>query len=302
MRLNKWGSVLVALVFALGLQSCEKYNQEEDSRYPILFSNNSTRAVAGENEVKQNGFRVYAHLRNIESQTVAGNFDRKVTFENSTWGYTGVLYWLPGMEYDFTAIYPADPFKNGDYTFEVTSEGFSITDYKVSSQTDLMVGNVTRQVPLGQNAPNEGSTVNITLNHILSCVEIKAKTDLDNITVHSLTLENIKDHGNYSSGVWNSNNTGSAECISNTQLVKNAGFTDITKGGFVVIPGEYNTVKLRLEASNKTYILDIPEINWIKGKKYTYTVEIKQNYIIFNDSPKVDQWDSESATGSVIIK
>ena len=63
----------------------------------------------------------------------------------------------------------------------------------------------------------------------------------------------------------------------------------------------YETITI--EASNKTYSnISLPEnTSWKNGRKYTYVAEIKQNDIIFNE-PSVKVWDSESATGSVIIQ
>ena len=69
-----------------------------------------------------------------------------------------------------------------------------------------------------------------------------------------------------------------------------------------MIPGSYDGVELTISA-NKKYSVILPAISWEGGNKYTYTALIKQNDIVFVDNaPYVEEWDSENATGSVIIK
>ena len=85
-------------------------------------------------------------------------------------------------------------------------------------------------------------------------------------------------------------------------MIKGADYVDVTQGGILVIPASSNK-PLTIEASNKTYNVKIPSGTWEQGVKYSYTLEIKQDDISFVDgAPYVETWDSENATGSVIIK
>ena len=79
-------------------------------------------------------------------------------------------------------------------------------------------------------------------------------------------------------------------------------YVDVTGGGILVVPESATNKTLTIEA-NKTYNLTLPAGTWESGKRYTYTLEIKQDDIVFvDDAPYVEEWDSENATGSVIIK
>ena len=79
-------------------------------------------------------------------------------------------------------------------------------------------------------------------------------------------------------------------------------YHDVTDGGFLVFPSSVDGVQLYIKTSDKTYELPLkaPD-SWNMGTKYTYTLTIKQNDILF-DEPTVEEWDEENATGSVVIK
>jgi hypothetical protein len=59
---------------------------------------------------------------------------------------------------------------------------------------------------------------------------------------------------------------------------------------------------LYIKTSDKTYELPLTApTSWVAGNRYTYTLTIKQDNILF-DEPTVEEWDEENAVGSVIIK
>ncbi|MBR5802894.1 MAG: fimbrillin family protein [Bacteroidaceae bacterium] len=302
MKIDKCGFIVGAMMLtSLGLQSC----QEEDislteTRYPILFSTVDTRAVAGIDDLKENGFKVYAHLKGNTGEYAT--FEKDVTYSHQdVWGYTGLEYWIPGVSYWFTAFYP----KDGYFSIYNTSsdQAYTVSNYDITSQVDLMVAKANCSVAEDKLTPEGGrNVVNLSFNHLLACVVIEIKSAIDGVTIENITLDNVADHGKYGNdGTWSSSNTGSITCNSGVSLTKGSEYADVTKGGILVLPVDKGTVSLTIKAMDKTYSAELsPEI-WEKGKKYTYTAEIKQNDIIFND-PSADIWDSESATGSVIIK
>ena len=106
--------------------------------------------------------------------------------------------------------------------------------------------------------------------------------------------------------MWNSGSYGNIEANSNVKREVGKDYVAVTHDGILVIPASAEGKILIIETQNggttKSYSVEFPDDNkWEKGKKYTYTVEIKQDNIVFNE-PDVDEWDSENATGSVIIK
>ena len=230
-------------------------------------------------------------------------FEKNVRFEDPYWKYDNIEYWIPNTTYNFKAFYPKDL---SNLTVNNTSalQSYTATNFDISKQVDFMVATDTRSV--NAKAEPEGSSV-VTLNfeHQLALVEIKIKSAIS-VTIKKITLNNIATGYQCIDGVWSQGDDGNKTdfvYVSNTKLTPGADYADVTGGGILLIPSMTDSETFTIEASNKTYSeISLPAgTEWEKGRKYTYTMEIKQNDIIFNE-PKVEIWDSESATGSVIIK
>ena len=298
---------LVALAL-LALTACEKEPAivHDGERYPILFGNYETRATAGLDDLKGDGFKVYAYLKGNTNNS--HTFEKEVTYSSAqnVWGYEGLEYWIPGATYWFKAFYPTVP-SAGTLTVDNTSstQPFTITDFNISEQEDIMVATAERTVADGAKLPTNGrNVVDLNFQHLLANVTIKAKSEIGNVTVSDISLEDIAQTGNYSNGKWESEQTVTInKQYSGEALVKNAeDFVDVTGGGFLVIPEAIGgRQKMIIRTSHKNYDVVIPTITWKPGKKYTYTLTIKQENIEFNE-PGVDIWDEENATGSVVIK
>lgn len=291
-------------MLASSLQSCQTQVEIPDGAvYPILFGSTETRAVADLNALKTNGFKVYAYFQGTQEGYGNGTFEKDVRFEDSYWKYDNLEYWIPNTTYNFKAFYPKDL---SNLTVNNTSalQSYTATNFDISKQVDFMVATDTRRV--NANAEPEGSSV-VTLNfeHQLALVEIKIKSAIS-VTIKNITLNNIATGYQCIDGVWSQGDDSTQidfVYVSNTELTPGADSADVTGGGILVIPSMTGSETFTIEASNKTYSnISLPAgTEWEKGRKYTYTMEIKQNDIIFNE-PKVEIWDSESATGSVIIK
>ena len=302
MKTKIWGCILGAVMFASALQSCQTQVEIPDGAvYPILFGSTESRAVAGLEQIKSGGFKVYAYF---EGNKGSSTFEKNVRFEDPYWKYDNLEYWIPNTTYNFKAFYPKDL---SNLTVNNTSalQSYTATNFDISKQVDFMVATDSRRV--NENSePEGGSTVTLNFNHQLACVEFKIKSAI-NVTIETITLNNIANLYKCDNGEWSRGDTGNMTDLvltSNRELTPGADYADVIEGGILVIPAmtgsESFTIKL---SNNKTYSnIPLPTgANWEKGNKYTYTAEIKQNDIIFNE-PKVEIWDSESATGSVIIK
>ena len=291
-------------MFASALQSCQTQVEIPDGAvYPILFGSTETRAVADLDYLKNNGFKVYAYFQGSQEGYGNGTFEKDVRFEDSYWKYDNLEYWIPNTTYNFKAFYLKDL---SNLTVNNTSalQSYTATNFDISKQVDFMVATDTRSV--NAKAEPEGSSV-VTLNfeHQLALVEIKIKSAIS-VTIKKITLNNIATGYQCIDGVWSQGDDSTKidfDYVSNTELTPGADSADVTGGGILVIPSMTGSETFTIEASNKTYSeISLPAgTEWEKGRKYTYTMEIKQNDIIFNE-PKVEIWDSESATGSVIIK
>lgn len=302
MRINKLGRLLAAVAIASATLSCQKDAPVQDGRYPILFdcADYNTRAIADITDLQVNGFEVYAYFTKGEN---AFNFAKDVRYETSTstWTYDELEYWWPETSYSFKAFYPSD-------TFAVTEDGQSyslISDYSVLTQTDLLMASETRNVGSeGIIAPDEGSVVNLRFQHLLSCVVIKLKSEISGVTVQEVSFTNIAENGKCTNGTWTFGTTTNMLNYSQNLTLDTSAedFVDASNGGFLVIPQQINgTQYINVTTSDKTYQAVIPDITWASGNKYTYTMTIKQDNIVFSE-PTVVEWDEENATGSVIIK
>ena len=304
MRIKLCGLVIWAAMLAAGLVSCQ---QEDDLpkgvKYPILFGYYDTRAVADLDDLQDKGFKVYAYFEGNTNNYAT--FEKEVAYDEdkNVWGYQGLEYWIPGAKYWFKAFYPGDKFK---VTNTSENQYFTVSDVDVvNHQVDLLVASATAEVPNNAMCPKDGSVVNLNFQHLLSNIQIKIQSEVSGIKINAVTIVNADNNGAYSSETeeWEPTATGDIEKKSDVELALKDDFKIVTGDGILVIPGNPSGKSLSVKASNgKEYKADFPATpQWEKGNRYTYTLVIKPSDIIFNE-PKVDEWDSENATGSVIIK
>lgn len=295
--------VLIAILAVVALASCHQEDAPQGVKYPILFGNTDTRAVADLDDLKDSGFKVYAYVQGNAGST---SFAKDVVYNtaNSVWAFESPEYWIPGCEYSFKAFYP--PVSSaGTLNIVNTDEdqNFTIKNFDITKQEDIMVASATESVEADASAPANGSVVKLNFQHLLANVTIKVKSQIDGVIMQKIVIGSADTNSTYNGSIWNlSGNTTSIEYSQPTTLTKGAEFVDVTNGGILVIPASANKKTLTIQA-NKTYNLEFPSGTWEAGKKYSYTLEIKQDNIIFvDDAPYVEEWDSENATGSVIIK
>ena len=307
MKTKIWGCILGAVMFASALQSCQTQVEIPDGAvYPILFGSTESRAVAGLEQIKSGGFKVYAYFEgNKGSSSFAKDVKHAVVEEKDYWSFETPEYWIPNTNYWFKAVYPGGI---GNVDNDSSEQTFTISDLDISKQQDVMVATATASVAENATAPTSGSVVNLTFEHLLANVVIKALSEINTpISVERIELRDISVGADYNGRSWNSSTPkGTYGINSNMQLTKatsDTDFKDITNGGLLVIPEQINgTQKLYVKTSFKEYEIAFPTIySWNSGQRYTYTLVIKQENIEFNE-PKVEIWDEENATGSVVIK
>lgn len=304
MKLNKWGYIIAVSLMTVGLLACNKDNAMPDEElYPILFGELHTRSAAGIEDLKEKGFKVYAYLEGNTGKSAT--FEKYVKYNSSqnVWWYEGLQYWIPETEYWFKAFYPST-LTAGIYNISNTSsaQNYTITSFDITKQEDVVVASVEASVPADALYPNTGSVVKLQFQHLLANVTIKVKSQIDGVTIQKITLGGVATNSTYNGSVWESSNATSIVYNTPTTLTKGADYVDVTGGGILVVPEQATNKRLTIEA-NKTYNVTLPAGTWDKGNRYTYTLEIKQDDIVFVDNaPYVEEWDSENATGSVIIK
>ena len=312
MRIKLCGLIACAAMLAAGVVSCQQHDDiPQGVKYPILFDSPDTRAVADLDDLKE-GFKVYAYVQGNAGST---SFAKDVVYnaDNSVWAFESPEYWIPYTTYSFKAFYPAT-LTAGTLKVDNSSNAlnFTISNFDVvNHQVDVMVASATAKVesgPVPTSGDVNGNRVNLEFQHLLACIDIKIKSAINGVTISKITIQDAETNGTYSSatGEWNSSEYGDIEANSNVKLEVGKDYVAVTHDGILVIPASAEGKILIIETQNggttKSYSVEFPDDNeWVKGKKYTYTVEIKQDNIVFNE-PDVDEWDSENATGSVIIK
>lgn len=313
MRIKLCGLIACAAMLAAGVVSCQQHDDiPQGVKYPILFDSPDTRATATIADLKNNGFMVYAF---VEGNAGSTSFAKDVVYnaDNSVWAFESPEYWIPYTTYSFKAFYPAT-LTAGTLKVDNSSNAlnFTISNFDVvNHQVDVMVASATAKVesgPVPTSGDVNGNRVNLEFKHLLACIDIKIKSAINGVTISKITIQDAETNGTYSSatGVWKSSAYGNIEANSNVKLEVGKDYVAVTHDGILVIPASAEGKILIIETQNggttKSYSVEFPDDNkWEKGKKYTYTVEIKQDNIVFNE-PDVDEWDSENATGSVIIK
>lgn len=311
MRIKLCGLIACAAMLAAGVVSCQQHDDiPQGVKYPILFDSPDTRATATIDDLKTNGFMVYAYvLGNAGSTSFAKNVTHSVVEDRDIWALETPEYWLPDTDYYFKAFYPSE-LSAGTLTVDNTDENqdFIIEGYDITKQEDIMVASATARVEAGASAPANGSVVDLEFKHLLANVTINALSELATpVDIERVELRTVATKADYS-GAWSTGNYGSGNFGYDSDLTLNKAtsetdYTDITNGGILVIPEQINgTQKVYVKTSFKEYEIAFPTTySWNAGQKYTYTLIIKQENIEFNE-PKVEIWDEENATGSVVIK
>ena len=304
MRIKLCGFVVWVVFLACGLMSCQQEDRPHGVQYPIVFSNSSeTRATATEDDLKA-GFTVYAFVQGNAGST---SFAKDVVYNDTyeVWAFESPEYWIPNTAYYFKAFYPTEltsgtlEVDTSESDLDFTIEGFDA----VNHQQDIMVASATATVPEGALHP-ASSVVDLNFQHLLACIDIQMTSAISDVIITNITLEDADTNGSYDSatGEWSAKGSGDITITPEDGALDSTTPKSVTNDGFLVIPGNASGKTLVIETNiNKTYRVDLPDMTWAKGNKYTYTAEVKQSNIIFNE-PKVDEWDSENATGSVIIK
>ena len=310
MRIKLCGLIACAAMLAAGVVSCQQDDAiPQGDKYPILFDSPDTRATATIDSLKK-GFMVYAY---VDGNAGSTSFAKKVTHSvvegRDIWALETPEYWLPDTDYYFKAFYPSE-LSVGTLTVYNTNENqdFAIEGYDITKQEDIMVASATARVEAGASAPANGSVVSLEFKHLLANVTINALSELATpVDIERVELRTVATKADYS-GAWSTGNYGSGNFGYDSDLTLNKAtsetdYTDITNGGILVIPEQINgTQKIYVKTSFKEYDVAFPTTySWNAGQKYTYTLIIKQENIEFNE-PKVEIWDEENATGSVVIK
>ena len=325
--------VLIAILAVVALLAC---NNEHTPSAPtdleaIGFGTVDTRAVADLDDLKANGFGVWAYINNSTVQNYLLMENQLVEYESGNWVYSPVKYWLDDTKFSFIGVYPREHFST-----DTENHGVTLTVNETPSEVDFLIAkNET-------NTSVEGfsTTVDLPFQHILTSVGLniwrdEAKHTNDQMRITKVTLSNIRKGGVYTTAddTWSySNNKLSVEYVNETLAdddnIGGAFKQDngsLVTGGIAVNPfgqmmllpqtvDNTNSVALKIEyqlkrqnaADWETAELEtvLPSMTWNAGQRYTYNVVLSSvtDITVYYIQTKVDQWGTPQVGGTVIIK
>ena len=344
---NKYSTIVIFLMLlfcTVSVSSCSREIEPEgNSETAISFNSKVGKTKALVNDITDmTAFQVYGYYTDDEGDSQNTAFDGDVvTRRGSIWEYSPSRYWIKDAKYSFAAFHPSDAnvtIINNNLDSDGKFENLSFEYEKSGFQDDFMlaVKDITSEV-----ATNGDCSVELPFEHILSNIKVKiglATTVQDGtyIRINSVTLNGMKRHATYTSGIgWSDFSSASLQFsanISGVHLYKQDGkvynnTTELSDGcinptgedGLTVIPvdltNQNNVVTLRLncEVSNdginytqkiieKKFIATSGVNAWEIGKSYTYVALLDMDYNISFSEPTITEWVDEQATGSVIIK
>ena len=296
----------------------------------ITFNNVNTRA--GLNDLKTNGFGVWAVINNTLQSNYLLMDNQKVEYTDGEWSYSPTQYWVDNTAYSFVAVWP---YGDSAYTLEIDNT-VKLTVSETPAATDYLVA--TNSTDTGA-VDGYSSTVVLDFQHVLTSVGVKiwrdgAKHQNDQMRITKVTLSNIRKNGSYSSAtdLWTYGDDKLTVEMVNTNLsdTDNIGAAtnnngSLTTGGIPATPfgtmmllpqalDSSNAVSLKIEYQLKRQNAEIwetaeletvlPTITWIAGQQYTYNVVLSSvKYItVYYIQTTVDPWGTPQVGGTVIIK
>lgn len=281
------------------------------------FVNNSTRSITDGNATSNSllEFSVWGGSQKSEDL-----FDGEKVYRTSTsdnWKYDEIKYWMPGSTYKFAAYAPINSNVVPVWNYADGVIGFTATVAN-EKQYDLVYDVLDNSISIPDPiVPTDLKTVEFSLNHILSKVQLcfkkgadlgkNTKLVIDNISLAGKSGNEIKDKGTYNGGstvTWNiSGDAGNVTFANNTTTyeVTDEADNQIAGQAFYVIPqtiAQGITVKFDVILYENAAESDDEAPNWVKvgekmtlssgvntsitwgaGNVYSYTATIEQKNI-----------------------
>ena len=305
------------------LSACHDPKASDDGSisFSAINDNLSNKSILVENLLHPGStFRVYADFNRSEGSIHPVFRGTEVGFTaEGIWEYNPIEYWMSNGSYDFRAVWPA----SADIV-HTNSDGKSINvqNYSVVSDNayDLMVAYVYRDMTI----KNDISTVNMVFRHALAAVNVIARKEADDpqqYTLKNTYFKNMYVAGNFIfsgnpatpealSDCWNKTYFQSSACLTqeHNSIVNTSGNAPVYQ---FVIPQEINAASMAADQKAKlcyTLVInnneviteaEIPYIEWLPGKIYTYRVNLKASGA--DIEIVTSEWDKVDVTADDII-
>lgn len=302
---------LLGVVFSLG--SCQSEGipghglPAEDDK-PIEFSGvYASVETKGTDDLPISNFKVWAS-RTYNEVTEYGIFgltgtevNRVVAENSSSWAYSPVRYWKPGL-YDFFAVSPLS-LANGELTDDGLALDFGDGWDLAAAQTELWMASTT---------DISNMVVPLAFNHMLSKLSITAiNVATDNLDI---IVTGIKIYGIHKKATAYSTEDAWTRIDASTATSPYVSYTPSVElpitgedpvlltpvDGILVFPGATSLgveVTFNHGGNSTNYSKSaITSDTWVAGTHYEYKINIRPDYIEFNPV-SVEPWDDNSGNG-----
>lgn len=289
----------------------------------------STKATV--DDVKTNGFGVWAYIKNDVADNVLIMENTMVTYNSTTssWGYSPLKYWIDNSLFTFLAAYPYEGFN-----FDLDNSSLNLTLSETPSKVDyLMATNIT-----DTSVEGFSETVDLQFGHILTRVGINiwrdgGKHQNDQMRIKKVTLSNIRKGGTYNStDLWTPSNVKLSLEKEYEEFSANIGAAVVQGGGTLTTGGDpadpFDEVMLipqTMDASNKVSLkihyqlkrfdgedkweeaeleAELPNGTWEPNRRYIYNVVLSsvKDITFYYIQTKISPWGAPQVGGTIIIK
>lgn len=281
-RRNTYGILKGTVILSMFLlfQACTE-DSDPTAEMAIGFSNNtlpvwtspntsfSRNDAAGRATTSIEDFGVYALLGtnnkkpgNVYGSSTIRHMDGiKVYNDGGKYTYSPNKYW-PGVNYwaQFYAYSPFDFATKAGCSVDIDGHTPKI-NFTNNANVDLLAAK--SEVFPG----NYNQTVTLPFEHILSCIEVKKGDMPDGINITAVSLSGIRNKGSYNmvEDSWDTTGTDAKE------------YTISLGDSYYMLPHDLlENAKINIKTSDgESYTKDISDWEWVKGKKYIYTISIE---------------------------
>ena len=294
--------VFVVAILLFALLGCEA--PMEETYHQIGFASQINRSIVEEvGDLYSEGVKLFG------TATLNGDvirlFDAEELYYSSSmgdWEYVNTRYWVPQAKHSFWALWPYTT----ACTFSEKAGSVTINHTSNATSADLLYSTATRDLTNSEDY----STVPLVLHHACAALEFNVinASDKEITSISNIYLVGLKNMGTFTFGI-----DGSAawavdsSVVTATDIYGGKSLSDVpvnlnTKhslyegGAILVVPQEIGGTDVKfhvaISGSNKTVSLgnlgSAAPSKWEAGKRYEYTLTIKENEIVSN--VKVVPW------------
>ena len=288
-------ALLAGSIFTLGACSNEENSLPQLSNVPLQVEvagvqDKGRAIVEGTTLPNESSYGIFAYYGN--SSTLAKNV--KVNYSNGTSTLTQNVFLPENNDVSVYAYYP--------YMTDMAAEKYQIQSasqidylYGYSADSDNKLGYVNEAQP----------KASIYFRHAMARVTLKVKKAADNENSYKLpyvSLMNVKKNGYLyikESAVIDC--SGTAELIAKPDNYVLEAVDDEIVVNFLVLPmntaEQPVTLGLGSNASNWDLTANIPNVTWVSGQQYTYTVTVSKGELLDISNAIISPWDVSEEDG-----